>query len=80
MPLWSFHLDGEFEAMPLMKGCESTRRTRHLSDYNVKAAARLDAYRGFVFAGLSPHGPALKQFLGEARAGVKSRQEASFEL
>ena len=64
---WSFHLDGKLEAMPLMKGYDGTRMTKGNPDCNVKAAARVDEYRGFVFASLASDGPSLKEFLGEAR-------------
>jgi phenylpropionate dioxygenase-like ring-hydroxylating dioxygenase large terminal subunit len=33
----------------------------------MKAAARVDSYRGFVFASLAADGPSLSEFLGEAR-------------
>lgn len=64
---WSFHLDGKLRAIPLAKGYEGTRLTRENPDSNIKAAARVDSYRGFVFASLVPDGPSLTEFLGEAR-------------
>jgi phenylpropionate dioxygenase-like ring-hydroxylating dioxygenase large terminal subunit len=64
---WSFHLDGKLESVPLMEGYDGTRMTRDNPDCSMKAAARVDAYRGFVFASLAPTGPSLLDFLGEAR-------------
>jgi phenylpropionate dioxygenase-like ring-hydroxylating dioxygenase large terminal subunit len=64
---WTFHLDGRVRAIPLMKGYEGTRLTPDDPDCSMKAAARVDAYRGFVFASLSPEGPSLAEFLGDAK-------------
>jgi phenylpropionate dioxygenase-like ring-hydroxylating dioxygenase large terminal subunit len=64
---WSFHLDGKIESIPLARGYEGTRLTRDNPDCSMKAAARVDAYRGFVFASLSPDGPSLPEFLGDAK-------------
>jgi phenylpropionate dioxygenase-like ring-hydroxylating dioxygenase large terminal subunit len=36
-------------------------------DCSMKAAARVDSYRGFVFASLVPDGPGLLEFLGDAK-------------
>jgi phenylpropionate dioxygenase-like ring-hydroxylating dioxygenase large terminal subunit len=36
-------------------------------DCNLKRAARVDSYRGFVFASLAADGPSLPEFLGEAK-------------
>jgi len=64
---WSFHLDGSVRAIPLAKGYEGTRMTRDNPDCGMKRAARVDSYRGFVFASLAADGPTLPEFLGEAR-------------
>jgi phenylpropionate dioxygenase-like ring-hydroxylating dioxygenase large terminal subunit len=64
---WSFHLDGGVRAIPLAKGYENTRMTRDNPDCSMKRAARVDSYRGFVFASLVPDGPTLQEFLGDAR-------------
>jgi len=64
---WSFHLDGSVRAIPLAKGYEGTRMTRDNPDCGMKRAARVDSYRGFVFASLVDDGPSLLEFLGEAR-------------
>lgn len=64
---WSFHLNGTVRAIPLAKGYEGTRMTRDNPDCGMKRAARVDSYRGFVFASLVDEGPSLTEFLGEAR-------------
>ena len=64
---WTFHLDGRVRAIPLAKGYEGTRMTPDNPDCSMKAAARVDSYRGFVFASLSAHGPSLAEFLGDAK-------------
>src|SRR6476646_2995875 len=64
---WSFHLDGSVRAIPLAKGYEGTRMTRDNPDCEMKRAARVDSYRGFVFASLAADGPTLLEFLGQAK-------------
>ena len=64
---WSFHLDGRVRAIPLASGYEATRMTKDNPDCGMKKAARVDSYRGFVFASLVADGPSLPDFLGEAK-------------
>ena len=64
---WSFHLDGKVRAIPLAQGYEGTRMTRDNPDCGMKRAARVDSYRGFVFASLAADGPSLQEFLGDAK-------------
>jgi phenylpropionate dioxygenase-like ring-hydroxylating dioxygenase large terminal subunit len=64
---WSYHLDGKVRAIPLARGYEGTRMDRSNPDCNLKRAARVGSYRGFVFASLAADGPSLLQFLGEAK-------------
>jgi phenylpropionate dioxygenase-like ring-hydroxylating dioxygenase large terminal subunit len=64
---WSFHLDGRLRSIPLQSGYDGTRVNADNPDCNVKPAARVDVYRGFVFASLSRVGPSLLEFLGEAK-------------
>jgi len=64
---WSFWLDGRVRAIPLAKGYEGTRMDKGNPDCNMKAAARVASYRGFVFASLAAEGPDLMTFLGEAK-------------
>ena len=64
---WSYHLDGKIRAIPLARGYEGTRMDKSNPDCNMKRAARVDQYRGFVFASLAADGPSLLEFLGEAK-------------
>ncbi|MEN9627784.1 MAG: hypothetical protein RJA10_1011, partial [Pseudomonadota bacterium] len=64
---WSFKLDGSVRAIPLSKAYDGTRLTRDNPDCSMKRAARVDSYRGFVFASLAEDGPTLAEFLGDAR-------------
>jgi len=66
---WSFRLDGSVKSIPLPAGYAGTRMTPDNPDCSVKSVARVDAYRGFVFASLGAAGPTLLEFLGEARIG-----------
>ncbi len=64
---WSFHLDGKVRAIPLARGYDGTRMGPDNPDCSMKRAARVDSYRGFVFASLVADGPTLAEFLGEAK-------------
>ncbi len=76
---WSFHLDGKVESIPLAKGYDGTRMTRDNPDCSMKPAARVDSYRGFVFASLAPTGPSLSEFLGEAKVAFDDMCDRSPE-
>jgi phenylpropionate dioxygenase-like ring-hydroxylating dioxygenase large terminal subunit len=55
---WTFHHDGKLRNIPMMEsGYEGTRFGRDNPDCNVKHAARVESYRGFVFASLAKDGP-----------------------
>jgi phenylpropionate dioxygenase-like ring-hydroxylating dioxygenase large terminal subunit len=65
---WTFHTDGRLKNIPMMEsGYEGTRWTRDNPDCNVKKAARVENYRGFVFASLATDGQTLEEYLGPAR-------------
>ena len=65
---WTFHHDGKLKNIPMMEsGYEGTKLTRDNPDCNMKNAARVDAYRGFVFASLVQDGPSLTEFLGHSK-------------
>jgi phenylpropionate dioxygenase-like ring-hydroxylating dioxygenase large terminal subunit len=63
---WTFHLDGKLKTIPMKSAYEGTRYGKDNPDCSVKKAARVENYRGFVFASLASDGPTLKQFLGKA--------------
>jgi phenylpropionate dioxygenase-like ring-hydroxylating dioxygenase large terminal subunit len=56
---WSYHTDGRLKQVPL--------RHAYPENFNpsgMPAAARVESYRGFVFASLASQGPSLREFLG----------------
>lgn len=67
---WRFHLDGSIESVPLEKGYRDTRFDKADPAFHMKPAARVDSYRGFVFANLASDGPSLLEWLGEARIAI----------
>jgi phenylpropionate dioxygenase-like ring-hydroxylating dioxygenase large terminal subunit len=64
---WTFRLDGRVKGIPLVQGYDGTRMGPDNPDCSMKAAARVDSYRGFVFASLGSDGPGLSEFLGDAK-------------
>ncbi len=64
---WQFNLDGSVYAIPAKQGYDNTRFCMEDPDASMKSAARVESYRGFVFARLSDGGPELLDFLGGAR-------------
>jgi phenylpropionate dioxygenase-like ring-hydroxylating dioxygenase large terminal subunit len=65
---WTFQHDGTLRTIPMMEsGYDGTRWSRDNPDCNMKHAARVESYRGFVFASLAESGPTLTEFLGAAR-------------
>ena len=65
---WTFHTDGRLKTIPMMEaGYAGTNWTRDNPDCNMKQAARVENYRGFVFASLAKHGPGLADFLGASK-------------
>jgi phenylpropionate dioxygenase-like ring-hydroxylating dioxygenase large terminal subunit len=76
---WTFHLDGRIKGIPLPKGYEGTRMTPENPDCSIKRAARVDSYRGFVFARLSAEGPSLTEFLGDANVAFDDMCDRSPE-
>lgn len=61
---WTYKLDGKHLSAPLKQGFESTCYSADNPDFSMKAVARVETYRGFVFACQSAEGPDLKTFLG----------------
>ena len=64
---WQFGLDGKLAAMPSPDGYKNTRLYKGNPDADMKRAARVSSYRGFIFASLAETGPSLVAWLGEAR-------------
>jgi phenylpropionate dioxygenase-like ring-hydroxylating dioxygenase large terminal subunit len=63
---WTFKHDGRLRSIPMDAAYNGTRFGKDNPDCSMKRAARVENYRGFVFASLAREGPSLKEFLGEA--------------
>lgn len=61
---WTFKLDGAHLAAPLRAGFEGTCYDPKHPDFSMRKLARVESYRGFVFASQAAEGPALQEFLG----------------
>jgi len=61
---WTFKLDGQHLSAPLKSGFEGTCYDPRHADFSMVSLARVESYRGFVFASQAAHGPDLKSFLG----------------
>lgn len=61
---WTFKLDGAHLAAPLRAGFEGTCYDPKHPDFSMRKLARVESYRGFVFASQAAEGPGLKEFLG----------------
>jgi phenylpropionate dioxygenase-like ring-hydroxylating dioxygenase large terminal subunit len=64
---WQFGLDGKLVAMPSPDGYRQARLHKGSPDADMKSAARVSSYRGFIFASLSATGPSLEDWLGHGR-------------
>ncbi len=60
---WTYGTDGKLIRVPLQHGYPAHFNPEDPNTAMV-AASRVDSYRGFVFASLSPDGPSLTDFLG----------------
>jgi len=63
---WTFHHDGKLKTIPMKEAYAGTRYGKDNPDCSIKRAARVQNYRGFIFASLASDGPTLKEFLGKA--------------
>ncbi|WP_300725551.1 aromatic ring-hydroxylating dioxygenase subunit alpha [Pseudomonas sp.] len=61
---WTFKLDGQHLSAPLKSGFEGTCYDPKHADFSMVSVARVDSYRGFVFASQAAYGEDLKSFLG----------------
>ena len=67
---WTFKLDGAHLSAPLRGGFEGTRYDPSDPDFSMRRLARVDTYRGFVFANQAAQGPELREFLGGASSSI----------
>ncbi|PWR21999.1 aromatic ring-hydroxylating oxygenase subunit alpha [Zavarzinia compransoris] len=60
---WTFNADGSMRGMPFPSGYEGVDR----EGLGLGRVARVEAYRGFVFASMAAEGPSLDEHLGAAK-------------
>lgn len=60
---WTFRHDGTHLSAPLRNGLQNTCFDPQHPDFSMRRVARVDSYRGFVFASQSDEGPDLRTFL-----------------
>ena len=65
---WTYRFDGSLQKVPNEKGYEGTGFEATDPCYSMQPVARVDSYRGFVFASLSSSAPDLIEWMGGARA------------
>lgn len=67
---WTFRLNGHHLAAPMKLGLEGTRFDAASPEFSMRELARVDSYRGFVFASQAADGISLPEFLGGARSSL----------
>jgi len=67
---WTFNLDGSHLAAPMRSGFEGTNFDIRDPDFAMRPVARVESYRGFVFANQAAQGPSLEEFLGGVRSSI----------
>ena len=60
---WTFNTEGTLKAVPTPQGYGQEPR-QVLDQLNLARAARVESYRGFIFASLATQGPGLREWLG----------------
>ena len=60
---WTFNTEGTLKAVPTPQGYGQEPR-QVLDRLNLARAARVESYRGFIFASLATQGPGLREWLG----------------
>lgn len=67
---WAFRFDGQHLAAPLPEAFRGTAFDPGKPEFSMRKVARVDSYRGFVFASQSETGESLLEFLREARTSI----------
>ena len=70
---WSYQLDGRLNVIPHDTGYDETGLDRNDPQFSMPTVARMESYRGFVFASLASDGPDLATFLGATPADHRQR-------
>jgi len=67
---WTFKLDGAHLSAPLRAGFDGTCYDPRHPDFAMRKLARVESYRGFVFASQAADGPDLHAFLGDVITSI----------
>jgi len=67
---WTFKLDGGLLGVPLRRGMQGTTFDATHPQFSMRGLARVDSYRGFVFASQAADGPDLVTFLDGAASSI----------
>lgn len=76
---WTYRTDGGIHAIPHPCGYENTGFERCDEQFSMPKLARVEIYRGFVFASLSETAPDLLDFLGEIKLTIDNMCDRSPE-
>ncbi|MEO0410786.1 MAG: Rieske 2Fe-2S domain-containing protein [Pseudomonadota bacterium] len=76
---WSYRTNGALAGAPHPKGYQGTSALQSKPCHQLRLIHRVNAYRGFYFASLSPDGPDLETFLGETKATIDNLTDRSPE-
>jgi phenylpropionate dioxygenase-like ring-hydroxylating dioxygenase large terminal subunit len=76
---WRFDLGGRLTGVPIADGYRGTGMSPDNPAFSMKRAARVESYRGFVFARLVEQGPSLVEWLGGGRAAFDDMCDRSPE-
>ena len=76
---WTFRPDGTLIGVPMGSGYEGTGCDIKDPRYGMQKVPRVELYRGFVFASLSPDGPDLVTYLGDAGTSIDNMVDRSPE-
>jgi phenylpropionate dioxygenase-like ring-hydroxylating dioxygenase large terminal subunit len=74
---WTYRTDGTLLAVPVRRGYDDTGFDQSDPRYGMMTVPRVEIYRGFVFASLSPTGPDLADYLGDARSSIDDMVDRS---
>ncbi|SFB01475.1 Phenylpropionate dioxygenase, large terminal subunit [Pseudomonas sp. NFIX10] len=74
---WTFKLNGAHLSAPLKSGFEGTCYDPKHPDFSMTSVARVDSYRGFVFASQASYGEDLKTFLGGVVSSIDNMCDRS---
>lgn len=74
---WTFKLDGAHLAAPMRAGFEGTCFDPKHPDFSMRRLARVESYRGFVFASQTTEGESLVEFLGGVLSSIDNMCDRS---